>query len=107
MKRGRPKVEKAPPLAGPFPDRLMFLAECKQAVFNIKNGLGPPSDPEFILDLLERYIELEDHPLTSPEVAAMVDWKAARLPSIAQAIEWVSGFIGKSIEAVSVRHQRF
>jgi hypothetical protein len=107
MKRGRPRLEKAPPLDGPIPERLRFLEECRYSFFVIKDGGDTPSDPEFILDLLERYIELADKPLNSPEVAAMVDWKAARLPSIAQAYEWVSEYTGKSIEAVRQDHWRY
>jgi hypothetical protein len=106
MRRGRPRLAKAPPLDGPVPEEFQFLFQCKMALQSMKDGDDPPEDPEFIKDLLERYIDLADRPMTSPEIAAMVDWKAARLPSIAQAIEWVSPLVGKSIEAVTKDYQR-
>jgi hypothetical protein len=105
MKRGRPKVETAPKMVH---DRRADDAFATKCYGHLLGGSVP--EPEFVFELMQRYLNsVRPKKLTSPEVAAMVDFWAVRLTSAKQAIEKAHRILdeAKSIEAIAKDHTRY
>ena len=102
-KRGRKKAEIIPALKSELSPEREFLRRC---YLHLLNGDDP--DPNFVRELLQRYVDLvKPKPLSGPEIAAMVDYYAMQFPSAASAIDHMAGFLRVSKAAISQHHKKY
>ena len=101
-------MKSVPSLSGPLPPEYEFNRTCQIYLVGIERGDSPPDYPEFISELLARYCALVPRKsLSGAEIAAMIDRRAIYSETISEAIEWVTGLVGFSVEANRQHHKRY